>query len=493
VTPTLRWSPAGLAGFGLLGTAAALVGGWIPARHAQGIQPARALKGLSSLEAPPSSPWPGLALVAAGIALAFAPPIAGLPLAAYASVACLLFGGVALVPSLVQALLALLPQPSAALPLLALRRAAFQRQTATAAVAGVVASLALCAAITVMVSSFREGVSGWLDRMLPADLYARTASSSGAAAQAWLPPDFPAGAANVPGVVRVEASRLRSLSLSPDRPSVTLIARDLADPATTLPLVDRPLPPGSAVGVFVTEAMVDLYGARPGTTLDLPLGDRRVAVQVRGVWRDYARQFGAIAIDLSDYRRITGDQRLNDLALWLAPGADAAPVREALQTLAGDPALLEFGAAAEIRALSLTIFDRSFAVTRYLQAVAILVGLVGIAASLSAQVMARRKEFGLLVHLGLTRRQVLALVTFEAAAWLAAGVLAGLLLGLAVSAVLVFVVNPQSFHWTMPLVLPAGRLAALGAAVLLAGVLTAAWSARRAAGRAAVLAVKEDW
>ena len=124
---------------------------------------------------------------------------------------------------------------------------------------------------------------------------------------------------------------------------------------------------------------------------------------------------------------------------------------------------------------------------------AIAVGLVGVAASLSAQVMARRKEFGLLSHLGLTRRQVVALVAGEAAAWLTAGALIGLALGIAVSAVLVFVVNPQSFHWTMDLVLPGAQLAALGAAVLVAGVLTAAFSARHAVSRAAVLSVKEDW
>jgi putative ABC transport system permease protein len=125
--------------------------------------------------------------------------------------------------------------------------------------------------------------------------------------------------------------------------------------------------------------------------------------------------------------------------------------------------------------------------------VAIAIGLVGIAASLSAQVLARRKEFGLLSHLGLTHGQVMLIVTGEAAAWLAAGTLAGLLLGGAISMVLVFVVNPQSFHWTMDLVVPIGRLAALAAAVMAAGLATAAFSARQAASRRAVLSVKEDW
>ena len=131
--------------------------------------------------------------------------------------------------------------------------------------------------------------------------------------------------------------------------------------------------------------------------------------------------------------------------------------------------------------------------TYYLQAVAIAIGLVGVAASLSAQVLARRKEFGLLSHLGLTRAQIVGVVAGEGAAWLAAGTLIGLALGLAVSVVLVHVVNPQSFHWTMQLRLPWGALLALCAAVLAAGIATAAFSARHAASAAALRAVQEDW
>jgi putative ABC transport system permease protein len=107
-------------------------------------------------------------------------------------------------------------------------------------------------------------------------------------------------------------------------------------------------------------------------------------------------------------------------------------------------------------------------------------------------VLARRKEFGLLAHLGLTRRQILAVVAGEGAAWTAVGAAAGLLLGLAVSVVLVHVVNPQSFHWTMDLRVPLLRLLALCAAVVLAGTVTAWMAGRAAAGRDAVLAVKED-
>jgi putative ABC transport system permease protein len=168
-------------------------------------------------------------------------------------------------------------------------------------------------------------------------------------------------------------------------------------------------------------------------------------------------------------------------------------VRALVARETGNVQLVELASAAQVRSISLRIFDRSFAVTYWLQAVAIAIGLFGVAASFSAQVLARRKEFGLLAHLGLTRRQILAVVAGEGAAWTVIGAIAGLALGLAVAVVLVHVVNPQSFHWTMDLLVPWLRLLALCVAVVVAGTVTAWVAGRAAAGRDAVLAVKEDW
>ena len=181
------------------------------------------------------------------------------------------------------------------------------------------------------------------------------------------------------------------------------------------------------------------------------------------------------------------------MSLWLDPGADVAAVQAALRAQAGPDAAIDFATTAELRTISLRIFDRSFAVTRYLQVVAIAIGLVGIAAGLSAQVLARRKEFGLLAHLGVVKREVLLLVAAETAAWLAAGVVVGVVLGIAIGAILVHVVNPQSFNWTMQLLLPWPTIAMLALSVIASGVLTAWIAARAAAGGDTVRAVREDW
>ena len=511
VAPALQWNAWAAVLYASLGVGAALVGAWWPARQAQRLPLAQTLKGLGSATA--SLPRHGISLVLliSGSALAWLPAIQGLPVAAYFSVALLLLGGITALPWMVaQVLLHVAPWVAhLTLPLLAVERARRVRETAAVAVSGVVASLSLAVALTVMVASFRESVTQWLGRVLPADLYVRSASSLGAGETVFFSPELVTAAAGLAGVQSVQALRQLALLLDPSRPPVALIARELQDPDRDLPLIAPALPvPRGQIGIYVSEAMVDLYGAQVGTVLAPLYESFRHLSQyqnttaapffVAGVWRDYARQSGTITMDKRLFEQLTGDLRANDLALWLKDPTDAPRVQAALRTLA-DPGgsgvgdQLEFGTSAQIRATSLQIFDRSFAVTYWLQAIAIGIGLFGVAASFSAQVLARRKEFGLLAHLGLTRRQILSVVALEGAAWTTLGALAGLGLGLAVAVVLVKVVNPQSFHWTMDLMLPWTRLGGLCLAVVLAGTLTAWLAGRAAASRDAVLAVKEDW
>lgn len=517
ITPTLQWSPWAALVYGALGVVAAIVGGLLPARAAQQLAPAQALKGLGDAPAGRTQQWFGPLLLAGGGGLAQLPAVGGLPLFAYLAVMALLVGGIACVPAAVGAVLSLWPRaPLArhAALMLSVERARRMRHTATVAMAGVVASLSLSVALTVMVTSFRGAVTQWLDVVLPADLYVRTAKSTSGAEAVQLDHRFLDAIAALPGVQRATGIRVSSLSLRPDQPAVALLARPIGDsssgasgdhpnedaPGRSLPLVSDALPARAGfVSIYVSEAMVDLYGARPGTTLPLPLlaGQPPVTAWVRAVWRDYARQQGAIVIGEADYQRLTGDTGLNDLALHLTPEARTAEIQAAIRATASaqglDGALLEFAEPREIRQTTLRIFDRSFAVTYWLQAVAIGIGLFGVAASFSAQVLARRKEFGLLGHLGFTQRQILGIVAGEGAALTGVGALLGLALGIAVSMVLVYVVNPQSFHWTMDLLLPWSRLSALCASVVVAGTLTALVAGRAAVGRDAVLAVKEDW
>ena len=191
-------------------------------------------------------------------------------------------------------------------------------------------------------------------------------------------------------------------------------------------------------------------------------------MRVAGVWRDYARQTGALMIDLADYRRLTGDQLVNDAAILLAPGVAPDQVAAAL-TATSSPGTLSIAYPGEIRAISLRIFDRTFAVTYLLEAV------------------------GMLRHLGLTRRQIGWMLAQEGALAAGVGVIGGLLAGAAIGLVLIEVVNRQSFHWSMDLRIPYGSLAVFASVLIVLAALAAVAAGRQAMRQGAILAVREDW
>ena len=500
VTPSAHFQPIAAFVLFLVGTCVALLGSAAPAWEAALAKPAQALKSgaedvaLSKL----AKPWPALACLVLGAVFTQLPPVYELPLFGYLAVALLLVGGIALMPRfaalLFSALSRRVPMKNVVVTL-ALARLTNAPNQASIALGGVLSSFSLMVAMAIMVASFRVSVDDWLTQILPADLYLRSATGGDTAA---LKPEEQKAIAAIDGIARVDFLRTSPLTLDPSRPSVTLIARpiDTANPGKILPLIGDALPvsriPADATPIWVSEAMTDLYGYRIGMRVSLPLQGRGRYCIVAGVWRDYARQSGAIQMRLADYQAFTGDHDVTDAGIWLQPGMTAAQVVERLRRLSFGGAL-EFAEPGDIRAISLKIFDRSFAVTYLLEVVAMVIGLFGVATTFSAQTLARAKEFGMLRHVGVMRRQILSVLALEGGLLTSAGIVVGFALGWAISLILVFVVNPQSFHWTMRLHMPWNLLATVAALLLAAAAATALAAGRYAVSGNAVRAVREDW
>jgi len=478
-----------------VGVLVAMLGGLIPALEAARASPALALKAGDEERAFARlrSPWPGLATIAVGAAAALLPPIAGLPLFGYAAIALILVGSLMLMPRLAAILLSVIPLPDDVAPRLALSQLRGAPGQVAVSLAAIVASVSLMVSMAIMVASFRISLDDWLVRILPADVYIRPGLGTDSA---YLAVEDQRHIAALEGVSRVEFMRVQSLLLDPERPRVILLARDLPrdDPARRLPVVASAdarsvsgLPPA-----WINEAVADFFSLHPGDTLALPLNDRSVPFRIAGIWRDYARQQGAIVIERERYAAMTGDRTANDAAVWLAPNAAVADIKRQLERPIEAHALA-IATPGEIRALSLRIFDRTFAVTYALEAVAVVIGLTGLASSFGALVLARRREFGMLRHLGMTRREIGLMLATEGFVLSAIGLCVGLVLGFVISLILIEVVNRQSFHWGMDLHLPWLPLALLAFTLLALSTLTALASARRAMSVDAVRAVKDDW
>ncbi len=494
IEPELAVHPLALGLFFAAGVAAAVLGSLGPALEAARAEPARALRAGDETRALRKlrSPRTGIAAIVAGAALTRLGPVNGLPLFGYAAIALLLVGTALLMPRIASWCFGRLRAPRLAVAEVGLAQLRAASEAAGVSLAAIVASVSLVVSMAIMVASFRQSLDGWLERVLPADLYVRAGSGGNTA---FFSTADQQAIAELPGVRRAEFTRSQRLTVSPDRPAITLLARAVEAEGRVPPLVGAPYErrQGDPPPAWVSEIASGIYGWRPGDVIALPLGGREARFVVAGVWRDYARQQGAVLVERYEYLRHSGDPNANDLALWLAPGAAPAAVRAAIEARAGAGVSLEVSARGEMRETSLAIFDRTFAVTYALEAVALIIGICGLSSGFGALVLARRREFGVLRHLGMTRAQVAAMLAMEGALLSALGLVVGLALGGVISLVLVHVVNRQSFHWSMDLHVPWGLLAEFIVAMLAVATLTAVASGRRAMGGEVVRAVREDW
>lgn len=524
-TAVIPW--LSVAAFAGLGIAAAIAGALAPALALRSMAPAQTLRsGFAIGNGHQANYRVTLLLVIAGAVLQFLPPIGGLPLPSYLAIACWLFAGVAFTGPLSAWVVRMLSANGRATwrnasAWLASQRLISAKSSTVAALAGVVASFALVSAMAIMVHSFRVSVADWLDAVLPADIFLRVPVS---AAQAGLDANTINTISNLPGVGSVSSLRVIQLITDPSQPAVAVLARQIRrnNPELSLPVTGTVLQPANrrddCITVYASEpaamrfqlAVGDLVGlpltlkpttdkpahTRDKTRVDLSSTQTiRTPVpcfQVAAIWRDYARQHGAFAIHQEDYQALTGDQSVSDLAINLTPDTAAEPVMQAIR--AAMPADgLQMRTASDIRQLSLKIFDRSFAVTYALEAVALLVGLFGVATTYAGEALSRVREFGMLRHLGLTRAAVARTFAFEAGFSIALGVAWGTVLGGIISQVLIHRVNPQSFHWTMQTHWPVPILASAALALLILGIVTAVIAARRASGHEPIAAVRSDW
>jgi putative ABC transport system permease protein len=495
VGASLRAVPLQVLAFFAIGVVVAGVGAWVPARNAARQPPARALKGGDGdYQIVARVSWrAGLAFLLLGAALAWLPPVGGIPIFGYAAIAALLLGAVLLVPAITLKGLALAPRTHRIVLDTAVAQLRENVALSALSLASIIVSFSLMVAMAIMIHSFRVSFDHWLGKLLPADLQLREPVGNDTAY--WSSSDQ-ASLAAIPGVARVEFRRTRQLLLDPMRAPVTLIARGATDAQTAaeLPLVQSAQAPyGPNPSAWISEALQDLYGYKVGDTIALPLAGRRHTFKVAGVWRDYARLSGSIVISNQAYQSATGDASANEGSIWLKAGAAAASTETLLRTQSNNGDALEITTTAALHERSLQIFDRAFAITYALELIAVIIGLTGVSFAASSTALARRAEFGVLRHIGMLRRQIVGLLADEGILTSAFGVIYGLALGLTLSLVLVYVINRQSFNWSIDLDVPARPLALLSLVLIGAAAVTAVFSGRAALSQDAVHAVREDW
>ncbi len=476
----------------LTGIAVALVSAFAPAREATLVPPTEAMsRGVherhSRLRWRRGLGWSAVLAIAA-LAASQAKAVDGYPVGGYLSALLAIASAAFAAPALVlavnrftRALVSLRVES-----LLAGRSLAASLSRTSVVVGALSTAIAMMASVGIMVGSFRETVALWLDVQLRADLYVRSAVQPGAGEHPALPPDLPGILASVPGVEAADLFHALEFRIRGER--ATLGAGDAGivrryGRLRFLPGEDRDAILRSLPGqdrAIVTEPFATKFGVHPGDHLEIPLGDRTVAFTVAGIYYDYSSSQGLLIVDRSTLLKYLPGQPVTNIALYLRPGADAEKVQHEMQLRTAGMGIV-IAQNRLLRRLSMEVFDRTFSITWALEAVAIVVAMLGAANSLLALVLDRRRELGLLRYLGASSGQIRGMILTEAAFLGLFAAILGLMLGFALSLLLVFVVNKQSFGWTIQFYPPWTLLGAALFLIWCVTVLAALYPARVAA------------
>jgi putative ABC transport system permease protein len=485
-----------------IGPGVALAAALMPAREASRVAPVEAMaRGRSDYNVRVHKwrdLWFALAFAVAAAAAARMPAVAGKPLFGYLSAVLFIAASALAVPAMVDFLTRFSLQRVFGIEAkLAARGLAASLGRTSVLVGALSTAIAMMTSVGIMVGSFRETVIVWMDERMRADLYMRPAGSPAGDQHPVMDPAIPEAIERLPSVEAVD--RFRAYEISVNGLPATLGAGDLriyGRYAKSRSLTGRSNTEIAALlrgrdAAIVSEPFANKHGVGVGGRISLPLGTKTVSFEVVDVYSDYANERGYIIVDRDTLLRYLPSESASNLAIYLKPGVDLEEGRrEVIRATAGKRVVVFANRA--LREEAVRIFDRTFAITYALEAVAIVVAVMGIAGALLALVIDRRREFALLRFLGASIPQVRKLILFEAGLIGLLSNIAGLALGAVLSLLLILVINKQSFGWTIQIHSPALILIGALSGVYVATILTGLYPARAAAKMNPIEVIHEE-
>jgi putative ABC transport system permease protein len=484
-----------------VGTLLSLISALQPALEASRVRPTAMIRaGLQQRVAHPKRllSIAAICFVAAAL-ISRLPPVGGIAVAGYIAVLCVVAGFSLLAPFLVRTI------SKVAAPLLerafgivgrlaAVSLPASLRRTS---IAGAALSLAtgMMVAVALMVGSFRETVRIWVDQTVSSDLWLRPSKGLANAQVALFPPEVAEEVERVSFVADVD--RVRGINVVYGD---TLIAVGSGEFGVAKSRGDLPMiAPRSAAdalreavrrnGAVVSESFALHFDKQVGDTVDLP---GTPPLPITGIYRDYSNDRGVVVMDRAQFVKLFGDDRINTIVVYLKPGIDLTVARRELEKRFGP----KYGAFVvlnrEIKSEVMKIFDQTFMITYALLGVAIVVAVLGIVNTLSALILERTRELALLRITGLSAGELRTMIVLESTLLGAASTITGLVMGYVLSWILIYVINKQSFGWTIDFHTPTALIVASLAVTLLASAMAGLVPARYAQRIDVATAIKSE-
>jgi len=491
--PAMNWSHVWLAA--LIGLPLSLLAAAIPALEASQVEPAAAMRGHDTLDLRlrlrPVMVIAPIAVLLVALGLAQLGPVNGTPIYGYLSSFAIVIGAGLLVPAIMYGLARagrlVLRRRLGVEGLLAHANLTAAIPRLSISVAALSVSLSMMVAIAIMIGSFRDTVVYWVGQTLQADLFVGPGIRPTVGQEQTLSTDVINAVQQHPDVTAIDS--FRNLDLVYDGRLTVLGAGTFSvvlehgallfkSPANARDAVRQAIGHDS---VIVSEAFAHKFKKRDGDRITLPTPQGMRDFAVAAVYYDYSNDRGVVIMDVGTFRNYFGDMPPTGIAAFLKDGADPEQVRTEMLAAMDEGHRAFVFSNRTLRNEVLRIFDSTFAITYALELIAIIVAMLGVAGTLLTLVLERRRELSLLRLTGADRKQVRKMVIIEAALIGAVSQGIGLTMGFALSMVLIYVINVQSFGWTIQFHLPTAFLIQATIAVIVATAVAGIYPARRAA------------
>jgi putative ABC transport system permease protein len=397
------------------------------------------------------------------------------PLAGYAAALCWLVGGGVLCAFLLPPLARLAKgwggaRPAVRVALSHLRKPSGRHRLASAAL---LCAIAMTAGMAILVASFEDTMLGWVKRTLQADLYVSSSGAQSATARNRITAQAAERLAAHPAVEK--AGMLVSHPILFEGGQTLLNGVDLSVDATRPELSWVQRPESEAVFTagandalaLVSESFSERFQKQRGDAIRLPTPAGAREFVIAGVFADYGNERGSILVERAAVRAWFGDDDVTSVALFTRPGVNAEALRAELLRLY--PGLSVY-TNASLRSEVLRIFRQTFSITYALEVIGVIVAMAGLALTLASMLLDRRDELTTLRALGFTHREIAWAGAVEGLAVSVSAVVGGLVLSLGLGWLLIYVINKQSFGWTLGFSLPVAQLAALALAIVVTGL-----------------------
>ncbi len=316
------------------------------------------------------------------------------------------------------------------------------------AVAALTVALSMTIGVDMMISSFRNSVSQWLDGSLEGDLYISPATTK------WdhpLPETLIRALAADPHVQAVERYSTYDIYLHGRPVKLRVVDGSVLEHHSRFYFLKGGKGAWNALkagGVFISESLSYRFGLDVGQKVQLTTPEGKSWFPIVSIVRDYSSDQGTLHIDRCVYELIWKDRRIQSAALFLKPGILANSVRRSI--VAQFPGLdRTIVSNKKMKQNILGIFDKTFATTATLKGVSLLVALLGVATALVVILMERAREMTVLGYLGLTPKELGKMNLHQALIMGLAAFCISVVCGLILTYILIYAINYRSFGWSV--------------------------------------------